>query len=130
MSWLPPDEDEPYGDYDESSVHVRPNPKANRPRSKQRPGHDDAVRGRVLTVDRGRLTVLVAEGTPEEREITAKRARELGRTAIVTGDFVDVVRRGRSPGSSGSPSAPRCSGVAPTTRMRWSASSSRTRTSS
>jgi len=91
MSWLPPDEDEPYGDYDESSVHVRPNPKGNRPRSKQRPGHDDAVRGRVLTVDRGRLTVLVAEGTPEEREITAKRARELGRTAIVTGDFVDVV---------------------------------------
>ncbi|MFD1714133.1 ribosome small subunit-dependent GTPase A [Amnibacterium flavum] len=91
MSWLTDDEDEPYGDYDESAARVRPNPKGNRPRSKQRPEHEDAVRGRVLTVDRGRLTVLLDENTPEEREITAKRARELGRTAIVTGDFVDVV---------------------------------------
>jgi len=91
MSWLNDDEDEPYSDYDESSARVRPNPRGTRPRSKQRPEHDDAVRGRVLTVDRGRLTVLVDENTDDEREITAKRARELGRTAIVTGDYVDVV---------------------------------------
>ncbi len=92
MSWLTgDDDDEPYSGYDESSARVRPNPKGNRPRSKQRPDHEDAQRGRVLTVDRGRLTVLIDENTPDEREITSKRARELGRTPIVTGDFVDVV---------------------------------------
>ncbi|BDI23320.1 ribosome small subunit-dependent GTPase A [Herbiconiux sp. L3-i23] len=91
MSWLTDDEDEPYSDYDESAARVRPNPRGTRPRSKQRPEHDDAVRGRVLTVDRGRLTVLLEENTEAERELQAKRARELGRTPIVTGDLVDVV---------------------------------------
>ena len=94
MSWLDGDDDEdetPYGDYDESSARVRPNPRGTRPRSKQRPEHADAERGRVLTVDRGRVTVLLGEGTEHEREVSSKRARELGRNSIVTGDFVDVV---------------------------------------
>lgn len=93
MSWWSDteDEDEPYGEYDESSVRVRPNPKGNRPRSKQRPEHEDAVTGRVLAVDRGRYTVLLDEDGPDEHQLTASRARELRKQAIVTGDRVDVV---------------------------------------
>jgi ribosome biogenesis GTPase / thiamine phosphate phosphatase len=94
MSWLPPvddEDDEPWGDYDESAVRERPNPKANRPRSKQRPAHNDAVVGRVVTVDRGRYLTLIDEGADTEREVLSTRARELRRTAIVTGDRVDVV---------------------------------------
>ena len=94
MSWLPPvddDDDEPWGNYDESAVRERPNPKANRPRTKQRPAHDNAVVGRVVTVDRGRYLTLIDEGAETEREVVSTRARELRRTAIVTGDRVDVV---------------------------------------
>ncbi|GAB3385342.1 ribosome small subunit-dependent GTPase A [Humibacter soli] len=92
MSWWETDEDdEPYEEYDESSVRVRPNPKGNRPRSKMRPEHEDAVVGRVLGVDRGRYTVLVDEDTPEEHEAIAARASELRKQAVVTGDRVDLV---------------------------------------
>jgi ribosome biogenesis GTPase / thiamine phosphate phosphatase len=77
--------------YDESDVRVRPNPKGSRPRTKERPLHSDAVPARVLTVDRGRVTVLAGEGTDDERVIVAMKARELGRTGIVVGDRVDVV---------------------------------------
>ncbi|MGN6127926.1 MAG: ribosome small subunit-dependent GTPase A [Humibacter sp.] len=92
MSWWETDEDdEPYEEYDESSVRVRPNPKGNRPRSKMRPEHEDAVVGRVLGVDRGRYTVLVGEDTPEEHEAIAARASELRKQAVVTGDRVDLV---------------------------------------
>lgn len=91
MSWLAPDEDEPYDEYDESQVRSRPNPKANRPRSKQRPAHDDAIMGRVITVDRGRYLCLLDEDAATERQVTATRARELRSTAIVTGDRVDLV---------------------------------------
>jgi len=93
LSWWSDDDgaDEPYGEYDESSVRVRPNPKANRPRTKQRPDHDDALTGRVLAVDRGRYTVLLDEDEPDEHQVTASRARELRKRAIVTGDRVDLV---------------------------------------
>lgn len=92
MSWLPPDEeDEGFDAWDESDARVRPNPKGNRPRTKQRPGHGDALVGRVLAVDRGRYTVLVDEDGPAEREATATRASELRREAIVAGDRVDIV---------------------------------------
>lgn len=80
-----------FSDWDESDVRVRPNKRGSRPRTKERPSHYNAVRARVVTVDRGRWSVVVAEGTPHERTVTATRARELRRTAIVTGDFVDVV---------------------------------------
>ena len=62
MSWLPPDDDDD-DDWDEHAFRARPNPKANRPRTKTRPDHDDAVVARVLSVDRGRYTVLVDEDT-------------------------------------------------------------------
>lgn len=92
MSWLPPDDDDAYDAYDdESLVRSRPNPKANRPRSKQRPAHENAVPGRVVTVDRGRYLCLVDEGGPDEREVISTRARELRKNAIVTGDQVDLV---------------------------------------
>ena len=92
MSWLGDDDlDEEFDEYDESSVRTRPNPKANRPRTKRRPAHDDAEIGRVLGVDRGRYSVLIGEDTPRERTITAARARELRRTPIVTGDRARVV---------------------------------------
>ncbi|WBU38222.1 ribosome small subunit-dependent GTPase A [Homoserinibacter sp. YIM 151385] len=101
MSWLPGvDDDDEYEEWDESAARVRPNPKANRPRTKRRPEHEDAVVGRVLTVDRGRYGLLVHEGEPEEREVTATRARELRTQSIVTGDRVDVV--GDTSGDEGS----------------------------
>jgi len=91
MSWLDDtddDEDDKYADYE---ARNRPNPKGNRARTKTRPEHNDAVTGRVLTVDRGRYTVLVGEGTPEEHEATSSRASELRKQPIVTGDRVDLV---------------------------------------
>jgi ribosome biogenesis GTPase len=93
VSWLDDSEDleDDFEDYDESSIRSRPNPKANRPRTKRRPAHEDAQIGRVLGVDRGRYSVLLGEGTDEEHTITAARARELRRTPIVTGDQARVV---------------------------------------
>jgi len=71
---------------DEDDVRTRANPRGTRSRSKQRPTHADAAEGQVFAVDRGRYGVLV--GTAE---VTAMRARELGRTSLVVGDRVDVV---------------------------------------
>ncbi|MGM7666258.1 ribosome small subunit-dependent GTPase A [Microbacterium sp. A93] len=93
MSWLPPDDDleDGFEGFDENSFRTRPNPKANRPRTKRRPAHDDAQIGRVLGVDRGRYSVMMDEHTADERAITTTRARELRRTPIVTGDQARVV---------------------------------------
>jgi len=77
-----------WDEYDESSVRVRPNPKGNRPRSKVRPKHEDAVAGLVTAVDRGRYRVAVAD---PDRVVVATAARELGRGAVVTGDRVALV---------------------------------------
>ncbi|MBP2405038.1 ribosome small subunit-dependent GTPase A [Streptomyces syringium] len=71
---------------DEDDIRVRPNRKGNRPRTNIRPKHEDASEGFVLTVDRGRLHVLV-----EDRTIIAMKARELGRKGAVVGDRVAVV---------------------------------------
>ena len=104
MSWWDDgdeaDDEGEYSEYDESSVRTRPNPKANRPRTKQRPAYAEAVEGVVWTVDRGRYGVLLDAGTPDEREITTARARELGKKSVVTGDRVDVV--GDTTGAEGS----------------------------
>lgn len=97
MSWFTDDGDDgDYSEYDESSARVRPNPKGNKPRSKNRPEHADAVSGRIFSVDRGRYGVWVAEGTPDERKLVAAKARELGKNqdgkvSVVTGDWVDLV---------------------------------------
>jgi ribosome biogenesis GTPase len=72
---------------DEDDVRIRPGRTKSRPRSKDRPAHGDAVAGMVVTVDRGRFTVEMADDTV----IYAIKARELGRKGIVVGDLVDVV---------------------------------------
>jgi ribosome biogenesis GTPase len=90
VSWMT-EEDEPYEEYDESDVRVRPNRKGTRARTKQRPAHDTAVAGRVVSVDRGRMHVLVDEDGEEERIVLATRARELGKAGVVVGDRVGVV---------------------------------------
>jgi len=72
---------------DEDDVRIRPQRGKSRPRSKDRPAHSDAASGMVLTVDRGRFTVALDDGT----EIYAIKARELGRKGIVTGDRVHLV---------------------------------------
>ncbi|MCX2965196.1 ribosome small subunit-dependent GTPase A [Gordonia aquimaris] len=74
--------------YDESDVRIRPG-KGSRPRTKQRPSHDDARSAMVVSVDRGRWGC-VLDGDPDRR-VTAMRARELGRTPVVVGDQVSVV---------------------------------------
>lgn len=102
MSWWSDDDDEDdeYDLYDESTIRSRPNPKGNRPRSKQRPEHAGAEIARVLGVDRGRYTVLLGEDAPDERQVVAARASELRRKPIVTGDRVAVV--GDTSGDEGS----------------------------
>jgi ribosome biogenesis GTPase / thiamine phosphate phosphatase len=57
-----------------------------RPRTKERPTYDEAVDGVVVTVDRGRFTLIV-----DGQEIWAVKARPLGRKGVVVGDRVRVV---------------------------------------
>lgn len=91
MSWLDDTDDDDEPEFDEADVRVRPNPKANRPRTKRRPAHSDAQIARVMGVDRGRYAVLVDEGTDAEHEAVAMRARELRKQPIVNGDLARVV---------------------------------------
>jgi len=86
--------------YDESDVRVRANRRGTRPRTKQRPEHADAITAMVTGVDRGRYTLLVEEGGPDEHRAIAMKARELGRERVVPGDRVDVV--GDTSGEPGS----------------------------
>lgn len=73
--------------YDENDVEHYERPRRRtRPRTKDRPAHEDAVEGLVVTVDRGRFTLLI-----EGRTVTAMKARPLGRKGVVVGDRVRVV---------------------------------------
>lgn len=75
-------------DLDESDIRFRPNRRGSRPRTKDRPAHKDAVPARVVAVDRGRWRTVVDAGGPDEHDVTAMRARELGRSPVVPGDVV------------------------------------------
>ncbi|WP_407920955.1 ribosome small subunit-dependent GTPase A [Actinomadura logoneensis] len=77
-------------DYDEDDVRIRPGRRGSRPRTRIRPAHEDAVTALVTAVDRGRYRCLVQDASGE-REITAMRARELGRKSVVVGDRVALV---------------------------------------
>ena len=66
-----------------------------RPRTKDRPTYDDAVDGVVVTVDRGRYTLLL-----DGHKVMAMKARPLGRKGVVVGDRVRVV--GDTSGEDGS----------------------------
>ena len=71
---------------DESDIRIRP-PRSTRPRSKDRPTHDDAVTADVVTVDRGRTLCRTESGT----YVSAMKARELGKNSVVVGDRVNLV---------------------------------------
>lgn len=75
-----------YDHLDESSVRVRPSRRGSRPRTKERPAHEDAEEALVTAVDRGRYTTRL-----QDRQVVAMRARELGRKSIVVGDRVGLV---------------------------------------
>ena len=70
---------------DEHAAFDRPR-RRSRPRTKDRPDYADAETGMVVTVDRGRFTVLM-----EDRLVTATKARQLGRTGVIVGDRVKIV---------------------------------------
>jgi ribosome biogenesis GTPase len=72
--------------YDESDARIRP-ARSTRPRTKDRPAHDDAITARVTTVDRGRTTCI----TEERLIVTAMKSRELGPKSVVVGDIGSVV---------------------------------------
>jgi ribosome biogenesis GTPase / thiamine phosphate phosphatase len=74
--------------YSEQDVehYDRPRRRGSRPRTKERPSFDDAVDGIVVTVDRGRFTLLV-----DGIQVWAVKARPLGRKGVVVGDRVRVV---------------------------------------
>ena len=75
------------GRYGEHDVEHYDRPRRRtRPRTKERPSYDDAVDGTVMTVDRGRFTLLV-----EGRTVMAMKARPLGRKGVIVGDRVRVV---------------------------------------
>ncbi|MGI8899634.1 MAG: ribosome small subunit-dependent GTPase A [Nocardioides sp.] len=73
-----------YEEYDHERFD-RPR-RRTRPRTKDRPSHDDAVPGSVVTVDRGRYTCLV-----DGHLVTAMKSRPLGRKGVVVGDRVQLV---------------------------------------
>ncbi len=84
-------------EYDEDDVRIRPG-RSSRPRTRIRPLHTDATDGFVVAVDRGRYTCVIGtdphggrSGMAGERELTAMRARELGRKSVVVGDRVALV---------------------------------------
>ena len=72
--------------YDESDARIRP-ARSTRPRTKDRPSHDDAISALVTTVDRGRTTCI----TEERIIVTAMKSRELGPKSVVVGDIVSLV---------------------------------------
>ena len=82
-----------YGEHDQEH-YERPR-RRTRPRTKERPTYDDALGGVVVTVDRGRYTLLV-----DGMKVMAMKARPLGRKGVVVGDRVRVV--GDTSGADGS----------------------------
>lgn len=60
--------------------------RSTRPRTKDRPDYSNAPVGQVLTVDRGRYRCRVGD-----LDVTAAKARQLGRKGVIVGDRVRVV---------------------------------------
>jgi ribosome biogenesis GTPase len=71
---------------DQDQEHYERPRRHTRPRTKERPSYDDAVDGVVVTVDRGRFTLLV-----DGAKVMAMKSRPLGRKGVVVGDRVRVV---------------------------------------
>lgn len=83
---------------DEDDVRVRAG-KGSRPRTRQRPAHESAPGGFIVTVDRGRYGSLIDDGAGD-RLVIAMKARELGRNSVVVGDRVALA--GDTSGAPGS----------------------------
>ena len=84
------------GRYSDQDVEHYDRPRRRtRPRTKERPTYDDAEDAVVVTVDRGRFTLLL-----DGRTVMAMKARPLGRKGVVVGDRVRVV--GDTSGADGS----------------------------
>lgn len=78
---------------DDPRVRVRPG-RGSRPRTKTRPAHADATCGTVTRIDRGHYRIRLLDPSLTDDgsgDITAMKARELGRGKIVVGDRVAVV---------------------------------------
>lgn len=80
--------------YDESDARVRA-PRSKPRRSKDRPDYSDSPIAFVTTVDRGRITCILQGFNSANQvsgasglEITAMKARELGKNAVVVGDYI------------------------------------------
>jgi ribosome biogenesis GTPase / thiamine phosphate phosphatase len=86
-----------YDEYDHERFE-RPR-RRTRPRTKDRPTYADATPATVVTVDRGRFTLLV-DDEDGARTVTAMKSRPLGRKGVVVGDRVKVV--GDTSGEEGS----------------------------
>ena len=84
MSWLYEPESGAH-DLDESDVRIRPNPKGNKPRTKQRPDTSAAPTGMILGVDLGRYRVLLDD---EGRVVDATMGKEMRKAGAVVGDRV------------------------------------------
>ncbi len=70
---------------DDHDAYERPG-RRTRPRTKDRPTYPKAESGMIITVDRGRFTILI-----DDREVSATKARQLGRTGVIVGDRVRAV---------------------------------------
>ncbi|GAB3703974.1 ribosome small subunit-dependent GTPase A [Mariniluteicoccus flavus] len=75
---------------DEHAGFDRPR-RRTRPRTKDRPDYSDAEVGVVVTVDRGRYRCLVRDDTGEARQVSAMKARPLGKKSTIVGDRVRLV---------------------------------------
>ncbi|HEX9066714.1 MAG TPA: ribosome small subunit-dependent GTPase A [Streptosporangiaceae bacterium] len=84
-----------HGGLDEDDVRVRAG-RGSRPRTRRRPAHAEAVDAFVTAVDRGRYRCVISPA----QVVTAMKARELGRAAIVVGDTVSL--SGDASGTAGS----------------------------
>lgn len=82
-------------DDDDHTRFERPR-RRTRPRTKDRPDYTDATVARVTTIDRGRYTLKLDDGTV----VTAMKSRPLGRQGVIVGDEVRIV--GDTSGHEGS----------------------------
>ncbi len=82
-----------YEEYADHGRFDRPR-RHTRPRTKDRPKHDDAINAMVVAVDRGRFTCLVEDlrkPAAADLIVTAMKSRPLGRKGVVVGDQVRLV---------------------------------------
>ena len=84
MSWLYEPESG-QNDLDESDVRIRPNPKGNKPRTKNRPEYKNAPIGMVTGVDKSRYHVLL---DADQRMVMATMGKEIRKAGAVVGDRV------------------------------------------